>query len=217
MSDRRIPYIAIDGPIGVGKTSLARAVAKKISARLILEAAVENPFLKLFYENMDEHAFQTQIFFLVSRFKQQQELLQSELFDQTTVTDYIFQKDQIFAQITLTADEYRLYSRLQEILSARVARPDRVIYLQADIDVLMQRVRSRKIAYENKITRDYLERVSEAYEHFFFDYDASPLLVVNTNEVNLAQDEADIDDLIAQLMRLDSGTQYYIPVRRKGK
>lgn len=217
MNKRSIAYIAIDGPIGVGKTSLARAVAKKLSARLILEAVVENPFLKLFYEDMKGHAFQTQIFFLVSRFKQQQEILQSELFEQTTVTDYIFQKDQVFAQITLSADEYRLYRRVQETLSTHIARPDVAVYLQADIDTLMHRVRSRKIPYENKISRPYLETVSEAYERFFFDYDASPLLVVNTNEVNLAKDEADIDDLIEQLMRLDSGTQYYIPVRRRGK
>jgi len=217
VTERRIPYIAIDGPIGVGKTSLARAVAKKLSARLILEAALENPFLKLFYEDMEEHAFQTQIFFLVSRFKQQQEILQSELFEQTTVTDYIFQKDDIFAHITLSPDEYRLYSRLQEILSTRVPRPDMAIYLQADVDALMQRIRSRKIPYENKMSREYLAKVSEAYERFFFEYDASPLLVVNTNEVNLAKDEADIDDLIEQLMRLESGTQYYIPVRREGK
>jgi len=209
-------YIAVDGPIGVGKTSVARALAKKLSARLLLEVAVENPFLKLFYDDMAQYAFQTQIFFLVSRYKQQQEILQAELFERTAITDYLFQKDRLFARITLSDDEYRLYTRLEEILAARVPKPDVAVYLQADVDTLMDRIRSRNVAYESKMSRSYLESVSEAYERFFFEYNASPLLVVNTREVNLAEDESEIDDLIEQLMKLRTGIQYYVPVKRRG-
>ena len=216
MKEAKPNYIAVDGPIGVGKTSVARALAKKLSARLLLEVAVENPFLKLFYDDMAQYAFQTQIFFLVSRYKQQQEILQAELFERTAITDYLFQKDRLFARITLSDDEYRLYTRLEEILAARVPKPDVAVYLQADVDTLMDRIRSRNVAYESKMSRSYLESVSEAYERFFFEYNASPLLVVNTREVNLAEDESEIDDLIEQLMKLRTGIQYYVPVKRRG-
>ncbi len=216
MAERRLNYIAIDGPIGVGKTSLARAIARKLPARLLLETAVENPFLHHFYDDMRKYAFQTQIFFLVSRFKQQQEILQAELFEQTTITDYLFEKDRIFAQINLTDDEFRLYNRLQQILIGLVPRPDVAIYLQADVDTLMARVRHRNAPYESKMSRSYMKDVSQAYERFFFEYHASPLLIVNTNEVNLAENQADIDDIVAQAKKLESGTQYYVPVRRKG-
>ncbi len=206
-------YIAIEGPIGVGKTSLAKALAERLRARLILEPVQENPFLECFYADMRKYAFQTEIAFLLARYKQQQELLQSELFHTCTVADYIFRKNDIFARLTLTEEELLLFRRLEQMLAPRIPPVDFAIYLQADVDVLMSRIRRRRLAFEDRIPRDYLERVVEAYERFFFEFDACPLLIVNTNDVNFPEDRINVEELIGQLERVKSGTQYYVPTK----
>jgi len=206
-------YIAIEGPIGVGKTSLARSLAERLDARLILEEAAENPFLPRYYGNISKFAFQTQIFFLISRYKQQKEIAQRDLFNRLTVSDYIFEKDRIFASIALNEEELMLYNHLQPLLASNIPNPDLVILLQAPASVLMQRIRTRGRKFESPMTRDYIEHVVEAYDRFFFNYDASPLLIVNTTNVNFSVDPFDMAGLVQQLEKIESGTQYYVPER----
>jgi len=205
--------IAIEGPIGVGKTSVARALGERLNARLILEESESNPFLKSFYEEPRRHAFQTQIYFMLSRYRQQQDIRQSDLFHNITITDYLYEKDRLFARLNLSEDELVLYERLQEFLSVRVPRPDLVIYLQADTDALMERIRSRGRRFEYRVERKYLEVVVQAYDRFFFEYDQCPLLIINTSEVNLSTDEAALDGLVRQLDRIRPGHQYYTPAK----
>lgn len=204
-------YIAIEGPIGVGKTSLAKALAERLDARPILEASAENPFLPRYYGNMKKYAFQTQIFFLISRYKQQKQITQRDLFNRITVSDYMFDKDRIFASISLNDEELMLYNHLHPLLASNIPRPDLVILLQAPASELMRRIRARGTKFEANVTRNYIEAVVEAYDRFFFDYDASPLLVVNTTHVNFALEPFDLDTLVLQLEKIESGTQYYVP------
>jgi len=204
-------YIAIEGPIGVGKTSLAKALAERLKARLILEEALENPFLPKYYGNIKKYAFQTQIFFLVSRYKQQAHIRQRDLFNSLTITDYMFDKDRIFASITLNEEELMLYNHLHPLLASNIPKPDLVILLQAPASVLMQRIRARGRKFEAAVTRDYIEAVAEAYDRFFFNYDDSPLLIVNTTRVNFAVDPFDLETLVLQIDKIESGTQYYVP------
>lgn len=206
-------YLAIEGPIGVGKTSVARALGARLNARLVLEESESNPFLKNFYEDHQRWAFPTQIFFLLSRYRQQQEVRQSDLFHNLTVTDYLYEKDRLFARLNLSPDEFTLYERLHDILVVRVPKPDLVIYLQADTDALVERIRTRGRRFEYRIERKYLESVVQAYERFFFEYDQGPVLIINTSEVNLATDEAALDGLVRQLDHLRPGHQYYTPTR----
>jgi deoxyguanosine kinase len=207
----RFQYVAIEGPIGVGKTSLATALAERLEANLVLEEALENPFLPKYYGNIKKYAFQTQIFFLVSRYKQQKQITQRDLFNTLTITDYMFDKDRIFASITLNEEELMLYNHLLPLLATNIPKPDLVILLQAPPGVLMNRIRSRGRKFEAGISRDYIEAVAEAYDRFFFNYDASPLLIVNTTHVNFAVDPFDLDSLVLQLEKVESGTQYYVP------
>jgi deoxyadenosine/deoxycytidine kinase len=208
-------YIAIEGPIGVGKTSLAEILAKKLNSRLVLEGAVENPFIAEFYKDIQKHAFQTQMFFLLSRFKQQQELAQNELFQQGIVSDYIFAKDRLFANLTLDDNELKLYEQIHSILGARVPRPDFVIYLQASTDVLLKRIALRGRKFENQITAEYLAELNQAYNYYFFHYTETPLMVVNTSEIDFVHRDADLDDLLAHVSRMTKGTVYYQPVSVK--
>jgi deoxyadenosine/deoxycytidine kinase len=213
----KFTYIAVEGPIGVGKTTLARALGAALNARVILEEAEANPFLRHFYENPRRYAFQTQLFFLASRFKQQQEIYQRDLFHQTTVSDYLFEKDHIFASIALSEEELRLYHRIASYLDAGIPKPSIVIHLQASVDSLMARIRRRGYDFEAPMQVDYLRTVVETYNRHFFDYGDAPILIVNTDEVNVAADPAELAELIEQMSRHDHGSQYYIPVARKNR
>jgi len=205
-------YIAVEGPIGVGKTSLARYLAKVFQARLVLEEADKNPFLERFYEDREKYAFQTQIFFLLSRYRQQRELLQGNLFEMNVVSDYIFQKDKIFAYINLEEDELKLYESLYRLLGANVPRPDLVIYLQAKPEVLLARIKKRSHPFEKNISLDYLKTLSEAYNEFFFHYRETPLLVVNTSEIDFVESKRDLEHIIKEIKNIKKGVQHYIPL-----
>jgi deoxyguanosine kinase len=208
-------YIAIEGPIGVGKTSLADILAKKLNARLVLEVAEDNPFIADFYKDIQKHAFQTQMFFLLSRFKQQQDLAQSDLFQQGIVSDYVFAKDRIFANLTLDDNELKLYEQIHTILGGRILKPDFVIYLQASTDVLLKRIALRGRKFESQITADYLAELNQAYNYYFFHYQETPLMVVNTSEIDFVYRDADLDDLLNHLGKVTRGTVYYQPISVK--
>lgn len=205
-------YIVVEGPIGVGKTSLAELLAERLQARKLLEGPEENPFLSQFYTDMRRYAFQTQLYFLLNRFRQQQELIQFDLFKQSLVSDYLFAKDKIFAYLTLDDNELALYERLHPLLEMRVQKPDLVLYLQASTDVLIQRIQLRARAYERDLSWTYLEDVNKAYNHFFFHYSATPLLVVNTNEIDFVKHKEDFEDLVKQVETVRAGTHYYVPL-----
>ncbi|MSS70813.1 MAG: deoxynucleoside kinase [Candidatus Latescibacteria bacterium] len=205
-------YIAIEGVIGAGKTSLARMLAERLNAGLLLEEVEENPFLPLFYEDPARYAFQNQVFFLLSRFRQQEGLIQADLFRSTVVSDYLFAKDAIFAHLTLNDAETALYDRLASLLMPRAVRPDLVIYLQNNTDRLMQHIRLRGLAYERHISLDYLQKLNEAYNHFFSHYTEAPLLVVNASQIDFVKRETDLDDLIRAIETPPAGTRYYHPV-----
>ncbi len=204
-------YIAIEGPIGVGKTTLAQILAERAGARLVLEPVEENPFLPQFYDDARKYAFQTQLFFLLSRFQQQQALHQQELFTTSTIADYLFAKDRIFAALTLDPNELALYDRLYGALGPRVVKPDLVIYLQARVEVLLQRIKRRGRAYERQIDPNYVEMLATGYNDFFFHYEDTPLLVVNSSDIDLVNSGEDVDALATVIRRHRKGTQHYLP------
>lgn len=203
--------IAIEGPIGVGKTTLARALTERLSARLVEEDVTGNPFIREFYADPARTAFQTQMFFLLSRYQQQLQLRQGDLFAHTTVADYMFQKDRIFAHLTLGEAELALYERIYGLLDPRIPKPDLVVYLQARADVLLDRIRSRSRAWERPITLDYLERVNRAYNDYFFHYSGGSLLVINTSDIDIVEKEAHLEEVISAVRRMKKGVQHYNP------
>ena len=210
----KLRYIAVEGPIGVGKTSLANMLAEDLKARLVLEEADTNPFLGPFYEDSRRYAFQAQVFFLLSRYRQQIELKQQDLFNQVTVCDYIFAKDQIFASLNLSEDEMDLYNRVYQLLDARLPKPDLVIFLQASPDILMNRVKKRKGAFEKGLKGDYVERVAQAYSQFFFKYSETPLLVVNTSGLDFVKNPKDYETLKKELYHMVKGgkEKHYVTI-----
>ena len=210
-----IDYIAIEGAIGAGKTSLAKILAEKMEARLILEETEENPFLSDFYKDKERYAFQTQIFFLLSRYRQQMDLFATDLFQKKVISDYFFDKDRIFASVTLGPDEFYLYERLLSILEKDIPKPDLVIYLQANPEVLLKRIKNRGRAYEKDIDSEYIKTLNEAYNYYFFHYTRTPLLVVNTDRIDFVYNKADLDDLLHQLKKPHLGTKYYVPMGEK--
>ena len=205
-------YIVVEGPIGVGKTSLARMLANEFQARTVFERVEDNPFLPKFYKSRETYAFQNQTFFLLNRYQQQIELAQQDLFSQNAVADYLFAKDQIFASLTLSAEELSLYQQIYALLNTRVPKPDLVVYLQARPEVLYKRVKKRDKKYERSVTFEYLGEVAQAYNQFFFHYDETPLLVVNTSEIDFVSSSKDLADLIKEINSMGSGTQHYIPL-----
>jgi deoxyadenosine/deoxycytidine kinase len=207
-------YIVVEGVIGVGKTSLTKLLATRLGGRLNLEVVEENPFLAKFYRDREAFAFQTQIFFLLSRYRQQQGLGQLDLFNATLVSDYLFAKDRIFANLNLADDELALYSQLATILEQRVLKPDLVIYLQARTEVLEQRIRWRGRAYEQDMEPAYLEALNGAYSYFFHHYKDAPLLVVNTDNLDFVNVPGDFEMLFGQLTEKFAGTRYYAPDTR---
>ena len=213
MTELKTPrYIAIEGPIGVGKSSLAKILAQKYASRLVKEEVAGNPFLERFYENPRKFAFQTQLFFLLSRYRQQRELAQGDLFEGGLVCDYILAKDKIFALINLEDDEISLYESIYKLLVPTLPKPDLVIYLQARPEVLLSRVRKRGIAYERNISLDYLRTLSDAYNEYFFHYNETPLLVVNTSEIDFVESPRDLEHLVREVKSVKRGTQHYIPL-----
>ena len=208
----RARYIAVEGPIGVGKTTLARLLADEWQARLVLEHVDANPFLRRFYDEPDAYAFQAQMFFLLTRYRQQQELAQQDLFRQSLVSDYLFAKDHLFAQINLDSEELALYRQLFHMLGARLPKPDLVVYLQARPDVLLARLRKRSRDYERHITPEYVRRVAEAYKDFFFHYEETPLLVVNCSEIDFVAHSEETAELMREIREMGQGVQYYIPL-----
>lgn len=208
-------FVAVEGPIGVGKSSLVELLASRFNAVKILER-IENPFLRDFYKDKRGAAFQAQLFFLLNRCVQQQELAQTDLFHQVTICDYLFAKDKIFAYLNLDDSELMLYERLYGVLSEKVPQPDLVIYLQASTEVLLDRIRRRRRDYESEIAEKYVNELNQAYNYFFYHYTASPLLVINTSEIDFVHREGDLDDLVHQIQNMTRGVQYYTPLGTAG-
>jgi len=214
--NQNVKYIAIEGVIGVGKTSLAKKLRDKLNAQLTLEQFEANPFLENFYLNRKRYAFQTQMFFLVNRFKQQQELSQEDLFTEYNVCDYIFEKDKIFAYLNLSSDELKLYENIFPSLSRDLRKPDLVVYLQSSIERLMYNIKRRSRKIERNLTRNYIEELSDAYNHFFFRYNSTPLLIVNSTDIDFVHSEDDFNELYKQIFREDRGrTEYFKPETKK--
>jgi deoxyadenosine/deoxycytidine kinase len=208
-------YLVIEGPIGVGKTSLTKLLTKEFDARCILEKAEENPFLSQFYEDRKKFAFQTQIFFLLNRFRQQNEIAQLDLFNQVTLCDYLFAKDRIFAALNLDDHELALYEQIYCLLDGRIPPPDLVIYLQAKPEILLHRVRTRNVSYEKEVDLGYVKLLTEAYNYYFFHYDQTPLLVVDTSEIDFVNRKEDLAQLAREIKQMQKGTWYFIPKRSK--
>ena len=209
--ETRHSYIAVEGPIGVGKTTLTKLLGKKLGGALLLED-VQNPFLSDFYAGRKGAAFQCQLFFLLTRYQQQHQLLQRSLFDTRVVTDYIAQKDKIFAHLMLDDSELTIYQKLYGLLMENLPKPDAVIYLQATAENLKKRIRARSRDYEKQIADEYVERLAEAYNYFFFHYRETPLLIVNTNEVDFSRNQSELDHLLSQVNRLEHGVLLYAPL-----
>lgn len=213
MSTDSLPfdYLAIDGPIGVGKTTLVEMLTRRFEGVKVLEDA-ENPFLDKFYKDRPGAAFQTQLYYLLSRFKQQQEIIQRELFQRLVVADYPFEKDRIFAYLNLSDDELLIYDKLYAMLEAQVPTPDLVLYLVADVDTCMSRINKRQRSYEKKLSADYLVELLDAYNHYYHHYQHSPLLVVDTRHLNFPDRPEDFEELLNQLREPIKGTHYYQPL-----
>jgi deoxyguanosine kinase len=210
---RREPpgYIAVEGPIGVGKTTLTRRLAETFNYETLLEDAHDNPFLERFYSNRREAALATQLFFLFQRAQKIQQLRQAELFSPVRVADFLIQKDPLFARVNLDSDEFELYEKVYQKLTIDAPRPDLVIYLQAPVDVLQERIEQRGVAAERTIDRAYLEQLNEVYSEFFLYYDDSPLLIVNASMIDLARSDRDYEQLVDYLLDIRSGRHYFNP------
>jgi deoxyadenosine/deoxycytidine kinase len=205
-------YIVIEGVIGAGKTSLARLLSERFDAQLVLEQFNENPFLERFYEDADRWGFQTQLSFLANRFRQQKKLGERDLFHQLTISDYAFDKDRIFADLNLDGDELQLYETLYSLMQPQTPTPDLVVYLQADPQRLMDNIRQRGRSYEQDMDPAYIEELNEAYNYYFFRYTKSPLLIVQTTDIDFVHREADFEELARRIARFDHhGTTYFKP------
>ncbi len=213
--DSDVRYIAIEGVIGAGKTSLAKMLSERLNGRMVLEKFEENPFLGKFYEDADRYAFQTQIFFLLSRYRQQQELFQSDLFHHYLISDYIFEKDKIFAYLTLQDEELKLYETLLGAIEKSIPTPDLVVYLQSSTERLMANIRKRGRKIETNISPEYIKDLNEAYNYFFFRYKASPLLIVNSTQIDFVNNPEDFESLLQEIQRpTRAPVEYYNPIKR---
>jgi len=209
-------HVAVEGPIGVGKTTVVDRLAEKLEARKALEDWSTNPFLGPFYDGSPGAAFQTELFFLLSRYKQQQELVQRQLFQQTTLVDYVFEKSRLFAYLNLDDSELLIYDKLYSLLSESVRKPDLVIYLQGSLETCLKRIKKKTRTLEKAVTPEYLAQLIEAYNYYFYHYEETPLLVVDTNEIDFVHRPADFDDLVAQIQKAKKGVQYYVKAGAAG-
>jgi deoxyguanosine kinase len=214
-TDATHQFIVIEGPIGVGKTSLARKLCESLSAEAVLEQASQNPFLERFYRNPRAGALPAQIYFLFQRAQQLAELQQQDLFARVRVADYLLEKDRLFARVTLDEAEYNLYDQIYAKLDIQTPKPDLVVYLQAPVDILIDRIAKRGINYEQHIEKAYLEKLNEAYARFFHEYEAAPLLIVNAASIDPVHNQADYDELLAAIRRMKKGRLYYNPLRSR--
>jgi len=212
MSSDRPGYIVVEGPIGVGKTSLARRLADSFESDLLLEGADENPFIERFYQDPRTGALPTQLFFLFQRARQMQSMRQADMFQPVRIADFLIEKDRLFAELTLDAEELKLYEQVYDHVTVDAPAPDLVIYLQAPVDILLKRIARRGIRYERRIDSAYLQRLSEAYSRMFLYYDAAPLLIVNATNINLVDSDADYTALLEQIHSTRKGVQYFNPM-----
>ncbi|HEV8017282.1 MAG TPA: deoxynucleoside kinase [Steroidobacteraceae bacterium] len=208
-------FIVVEGPIGVGKTSLARRLCESLAAHGIFEQSQQNPFLERFYRNPRAAALATQLYFLLQRAQQLASLRQADLFAPVRVADYLLEKDRLFARITLDEAEYALYEQLYTKLDIQAPQPDLVVYLQAPVDVLLERIARRGVDYEQCIDRHYLERLNQAYARFFHEFEAAPLLIVNAASIDPIANQRDYDELLAAIQRMSRGRLYYNPLRSR--
>jgi len=206
-------YIAIEGPIGVGKTSLAKMIAEKLNARTVFEDFKKNPFLEEFYEDPENNALQTQIWFLLQRYQQQQKKIkQVDVFQKGVVTDYMFEKDRLFAQFTLRSQaEFELYSSVADFFEKDIIKPDMVVYLQAETPRLMKNIKQRGREFERGVTSEYINQVNEKYQEFFVNYDERPLLVINANNIDFVNNPDDFDNLLEVIQEPAQGRKYFNP------
>ncbi|MBN2371579.1 MAG: deoxynucleoside kinase [Vicinamibacteria bacterium] len=205
-------YISIEGPIGAGKTAVAEGLARRLEANVILdEKGGQNPFLKDFHEGQQGSAFQAEVFFLLARYRQQQDLIQRRLFTQTTLCDYLFERSRLFAYLNLDDNELMIFEKLYGLLAEGAPRPDLAVYLQAPTDVLIRRIREGGHAEQQAVSEEYMQEINRAYNHYFFHYNRTPLLVVNTAEIDLENSAGDLDDVLKQIRAMGRGTQFYVP------
>tara|TARA_B100000287_G_scaffold127443_1_gene119492 strand:- start:1335 stop:1976 length:642 start_codon:yes stop_codon:yes gene_type:complete len=209
---RKLYYIAIEGPIGVGKTSLANLLSKELGARLVLEDFEDNPFLSDFYNDPDRFGFQTQLFFLLQRYRQQQDLRQVDMFQKLLITDYMFVKDRLFASLNLDDKEMSLYDTVATLLERNIIKPDLVIYLQGDTDVLMNNIAKRGRNMERNITWEYIDALNQVYTEYFFRYEETPLVIINTNNIDFVENEGDLKEVIKYIRQPITGTKFFNPV-----
>ena len=209
---RNLYYIAIEGPIGVGKTSLAELLSKELGARLVLEDFEDNPFLPDFYNDPERFGFQTQLFFLLQRYRQQQDLRQVDMFQKLLITDYMFVKDRLFASLNLDDKEMHLYDTVASLLERNIIRPDLVIYLQADTDVLMKNIAKRGRNMERNVTWEYIDALNQVYTEYFFRYQDTPLVIINTDNIDFVENENDLKEVIDYIRQPVSGTKFFNPV-----
>jgi len=211
-----IRHVAIEGVIGAGKTTLAQMLSERLGARLVLEQFEQNPFLPKFYEDPEHYAFQTQIFFLLSRYKQQQELFQADLFHSHIVTDYIFEKDKIFAYLTLQDEELKLYETLLSSIEKNIPQPDLVVYLQSSVERLMTNIKRRNRKMEEHMSGEYIKDLNEAYNYFFFRYKSTPLLIVKATDIDFVNNPEDFEELLEQVLRPNRApVEYYNPMVKR--
>jgi len=208
---RNLNYIAIEGPIGVGKTSLAKLLSKRLSAKLILEKFEDNPFLSEFYNDPTRFAFQTQLFFLLQRYQQQQDIRQVDMFHNLLISDYMFIKDRLFASLNLDDKEMNLYDSIANMMERNVINPDLIIYLQADTATLMKNIDKRGRNFESNISNEYINELNEIYTEYFFRYNDTPLVIINTNNIDFVHNPGDLDQVIQYIKQPVSGTKFFNP------
>ena len=208
---KNLQYVAIEGTIGVGKTSLANLFSEKLGAKLILEAFEDNPFLTDFYEDPESNAFQTQLWFLLQRYQQQQELRQVDMFQNLIVTDYMFVKDRLFAALNLNEKEMSLYDSVAKMMEKNIIHPDLVIFLQADTETLMKNISKRGRDFEKNMSEDYIDALNQVYNEYFFRYQETPLIIINTNNIDFVQNPGDLEEMIGYIRQPISGTKFFNP------
>ena len=209
---RNLYYVAIEGTIGVGKTSLANLLCEKLGAKLVLESFEDNPFLSDFYDDPERHAFQTQLWFLLQRYQQQQELRQIDMFQNLVITDYMFVKDRLFASLNLSEKEMSLYDTVANMMEKNVIHPDLVIFLQADTETLMKNISTRGREFEKNLSEDYLDALNQVYNEYFFRYQDTPLVIINTNNIDFGNNNEDLEEMINYIRKPVTGTKFFNPI-----